>query len=68
MQENSTETLARTLLLQNAHCILLTTLTSLTLQISGRKQDLCNQMPEGLTHTSSKLMDMFSLIQWIHPA
>lgn len=24
-----------------------------------------NQKPEGLTHTSPKLMDMFSLIQWI---
>lgn len=54
---------ARTLLLQNAHCILLTTFTGLTLQTNGWKQDLCNQKPEGLTHTSPKLMDMFSFIQ-----
>lgn len=37
MQENSTEPPATTLLLQNAHCILLSTLTGLTLQMDGNK-------------------------------
>lgn len=31
-------------------------------------QGLCNRKPEGLTQTPPKLMDMFTLIQWIHPA
>lgn len=31
-------------------------------------QYLCDQKPEGLTQTPPKLMDMFSLIQWIYSA
>lgn len=39
-QENSTEIPARILLLQNAHCILLTTFTCLALQINGWKHNI----------------------------